>query len=244
MAKLFRRDTNIALAVTLTALGSVLCVVTLPTVAAFGLREFLGEAVAIEVPVGALTAQLALSLLLPIGIGMGARARWPEFVARHQGQLQRAVMIAIGALIALAIPFVDTSDMGKLSLADLPHAIAAGVAWAAAAMAIGWGVAAALKLSAEDRHVRDRIHHAQRHDRRDRRAIRPRPSRPRAVEQALDHRLSVAAAAVNGGVAHNAGRLRRATRSTDSVLMDQDVSATVALGTDAHTITSSRRSGI
>ena len=34
---------NIALAVTLTALASVLCVVTLPTIAAFGLRLFLGE---------------------------------------------------------------------------------------------------------------------------------------------------------------------------------------------------------
>ena len=39
-------------------------------------------------PVAALIAQLALSLLLPIGIGMGVRARWPEFVASTR-RLQR-----------------------------------------------------------------------------------------------------------------------------------------------------------
>ena len=116
---------NIALAVTLTALASVLCTVTLPTIAAFGLRVLLGEAVAIDVPVAALIAQLALSLLLPIGIGMTLRAQRPEFVARNLRHLQRAVMIAIGALIAIAIPFVDTAELGKLSFTDAPAALVA-----------------------------------------------------------------------------------------------------------------------
>ena len=142
---------NIALAVTLTALASVLCTVTLPTIAAFGLRALLGEAVAIDVPVAALIAQLALSLLLPIGIGMTLRARRPEFVARNLRQFQRAVMIAIGVLIAIAIPFVDTAEMGKLSLTDAPDALVAGVVWALAAMGLGWGVARALDLPADDR---------------------------------------------------------------------------------------------
>ena len=142
---------NVALAVTLTALGSVLCVVTLPTIAALGLRLILGEAVAIDVPVAALIAQLALSLLLPIAIGMTARARWTEFVARNQVRIQRGVMIAIGGLIAAAVPFVDTSEMRTLSLTDVPHAIAAGVVWAAAAMGLGWCVALQLGLPADDR---------------------------------------------------------------------------------------------
>jgi BASS family bile acid:Na+ symporter len=142
---------NVALAVTLTALASVLCTVTLPTIAAFGLRVVLGEAVAIEVPVTALIAQLALSLLLPIAIGMAVRARAPEFVERNLRALQRAVMIAIGALIVLAAPFFDTSAMSNLSFADAPVALAAAAIWAVAAMGIGWFVARALDLPADDR---------------------------------------------------------------------------------------------
>lgn len=142
---------NVALAVTLTALASVLCTVTLPTIAAFGLRVLLGEAVAIEVPVAALIAQLALSLLLPIGIGMTLRARRPEFVARNLRRLQRVVMIGIGVLIAIAIPFVDTAEMRELSLTDAPVALVASAVWAVAAMGLGWGVARALALPADDR---------------------------------------------------------------------------------------------
>ncbi len=142
---------NIALAVTLTALASVLCTVTLPTIAAFGLRAFLGEAVAIEVPVAALIAQLALSLLLPIGIGMTLRARRPEFVARHLRHLQRAVFAAIGVLIAIAVPFVDTAGAGGLSLSDARAGLLAAAVWAVAAMGVGWSVARLLDLPADDR---------------------------------------------------------------------------------------------
>ncbi len=140
---------NIALAVTLTALGSVLCTVTLPTIAAFGLRTFLGESVAIDVPVMRLMAQLALTLLLPIGLGMAIRARKPEFVEQHHRRLQRAVFLAITLLLAVAIPFADTGD--ELSFADAGGGLVAAAVWALAAMALGWGVGRALGLPADDR---------------------------------------------------------------------------------------------
>jgi len=142
---------NVALAVTLTALASVLCTVTLPTIAAFGLRALLGEAVAIDVPVGTLIGQLALSLLLPIAIGMAVRARRPEFVARNQRRIQRGVMLAIGALIAAAVPFMDASRASALPFADARAAVVAAVAWAVAALGLGWAVAVALALPPDDR---------------------------------------------------------------------------------------------
>jgi predicted Na+-dependent transporter len=82
---------------------------------------------------------------------MTLRARRPEFVARNLRHLQRAVMIAIGALIAIAIPFVDTAEMGKLSFTDAPAALVASVVLTLAAMGLGWGVARALGLPADDR---------------------------------------------------------------------------------------------
>jgi bile acid:Na+ symporter, BASS family len=142
---------NVALAVTLTALASVLCTITLPTIAAFGLRAVLGETVAIEVPVAALIGQLALSLLLPIAIGMSVRARRPELVARHHTRIQRAVMLAIGALIAAAIPFMDRSQADAVSFADARAGVVAAVAWAFAALALGWAVARLLALPGDDR---------------------------------------------------------------------------------------------
>ena len=142
---------NVALAVTLTALTSVLCTVTLPTIAAFGLRAQLGEAIAIEVPVALLVGQLALSLLLPIAIGMTVRARWPIWAQRNLRRVQRAVMVAIGALIAVAAPFFDPKDAGALSLADARAGLVAAVAWALSALALGWAVARALALPADDR---------------------------------------------------------------------------------------------
>jgi bile acid:Na+ symporter, BASS family len=142
---------NAALAVTLTALASVACVVTLPTIAAIGMRELLGEAVAVEVPVAALIGQLALSLLLPIALGMTVRARRPDFVARNLRVVQRSVLAAIGVLIAIAVPFVDTADADRLSLADARASVGAGIAWAVAAMALGWSVARGLGLPPDDR---------------------------------------------------------------------------------------------
>jgi BASS family bile acid:Na+ symporter len=142
---------NIALAVTLTALASVLCVVTLPTIAALGLRFFLGESVAIDVPVAKLIAQLVVSLLVPIGIGMTVRARRPEFVARRQRLLQRAVMIAIGVLIAASVPLVDRSEARALPWTDARAGLPAAAALAFGAMSLGWGVARVLALPADDR---------------------------------------------------------------------------------------------
>jgi len=142
---------NVALAVTLTALASVLCTVTLPTIAAFGLRAQLGESVAIDVPVAALVGQLSLSLLLPIAIGMTVRARRPEFVAKHRTRIQRAVMLAIGALIAAAVPFMDRSQASTLSFADARAGLVAAIAWALAALGLGYSVARALALPADDR---------------------------------------------------------------------------------------------
>jgi bile acid:Na+ symporter, BASS family len=139
---------NLALCVTLTALTSVLCVVTLPTIAALGMGMFLGDSVDIDVPVALLMTQLIFSMLLPIGLGMALRARRPLFVARHQRRFQRFTLVTIAALTTLGVAFADT---GQLTLADAGVGFVAAGVWTAAAMAIGWAVASALRLPPSDR---------------------------------------------------------------------------------------------
>lgn len=141
-------NANTALSVTLTAFASVLAVVTLPTVAAFGLRFFLGGEVSIDVPVSLLFGQLAVSLLLPIGLGMALRARRPQLVERYRRRLQRGAIVAIVILTAGALV---AGGGGELGLADAGQGLVAAAVWTLAAMAIGWAVAAILGLGAADR---------------------------------------------------------------------------------------------
>jgi BASS family bile acid:Na+ symporter len=142
---------NTALSVSLTALASVLAVVTLPTIAAFGMRFFLGGEVAIEVPVFLLFGQLAASLLLPIALGMALRARRPALVERYRRRLQRGAIVAIVILTGAAILSGGGSGSGGLTFADAEQGLLAAGVWTLAAMAIGWGVAAVLGLGAADR---------------------------------------------------------------------------------------------
>jgi BASS family bile acid:Na+ symporter len=139
---------NTALSVTLTAVASVLAVVTLPTLTALAVGFFLEDGVDLEVPVAMLVAQLAFSLLLPIGLGMWFRARWPEHTLRHGPKLQRAAMVVIALLVTLGVIFGDRAD---LSFQDAKLGLVAAGVWTAAAMAIGWTTAAALRLPPDDR---------------------------------------------------------------------------------------------
>lgn len=139
---------NTALSVTLTAVASVLSVVTLPAFAAIGMRFFLGEGVDVDVPVGTLIVQLTLVLLLPISLGMWLRNRWPEFAVAHARQLQRGALLAIALIIGVAIAFGEGEE---LSFEDARAGLLAGAVWTLSAMLIGYAVAAALRLPAADR---------------------------------------------------------------------------------------------
>jgi BASS family bile acid:Na+ symporter len=141
---------NTALSVSLTAFASVLAVVTLPTIAAVGLRFFLGEATPIRVPVGLLFGQLFVSLLLPIALGMRIRARRPEWVERYRRRLQHGAVIGIALLTAAAIATGGGSG-SELSFADARQGFLAAAVWTLGAMALGWSVGLALGLPAGDR---------------------------------------------------------------------------------------------
>jgi len=140
---------NTALSVSLTAMTSVLAVVTLPIIAALGMTLFLGDGVSVDVPVLSLIAQLTFSLLLPISLGMTLRARRPAFAARNRRRLQLLGGLAIASLIALAVAFGEEESLA--SFEQVQAGILAAAVWTLAAMAIGWGVASLLRLTSADR---------------------------------------------------------------------------------------------
>ena len=139
---------NTALSVSLTATASAFAVVMLPLLASLVMGLFLDEAVAVEIPVATLVAQLAVSLLLPIAFGMWLRARNPWGVLKYAALLQRITMIVIGLVIAVAIALAPEEQM-NFEGSGVAF-VAAGV-WTLVAMAIGWGTALVLRLPSDDR---------------------------------------------------------------------------------------------
>jgi BASS family bile acid:Na+ symporter len=139
---------HVALSVSLTAVSSVLAVVTLPALAALGMRLFIGEAAQIEVPVAHLVSQLMLFLLIPIALGMWLRVRRPEGALRYISWGNRVALVAIIAITAISA----SSDGAALpSGSEFVRAAVGGVLWTVLAMGIGWGVAALLGLGPNDR---------------------------------------------------------------------------------------------
>ncbi len=139
---------NVALSVTLTAVASLLAVVSLPLLAAVGIRMFLEDGVDVDVPVGFLVSQLVFFLAIPIGIGMWVRSRRPEASKAYVSRANRFAVIAI--LIATVLGAASGNDLLPTG-AEFAWAVLAAVAWTVCAMAIGWGLGNALALDPHDR---------------------------------------------------------------------------------------------
>lgn len=139
---------NVALSVTLTAIASLLAVITMPLMATLGLSFFIGDAGGANVPLGTLFTQLVLFLAIPIGLGMVVRFRRPDAAARYVWRANRFAVIAI--LILTPFGAIVNRDMLPSGAEFLP-ALGAGLAWTFAAMAIGWSIGALLRLDSDDR---------------------------------------------------------------------------------------------
>jgi BASS family bile acid:Na+ symporter len=139
---------NVALSVSLTAAASVFAVFTLPILSSLGMRLFLDEPLDVDVPVAALTAQLGLTLLVPVAVGMAVRSRYPAEAKRLAPRLHRLTLVAIVLVFSAAIALAPEEEV---SFEGSGRAALAALLWTLSAMTIGWGVARVLGLSSEDR---------------------------------------------------------------------------------------------
>jgi BASS family bile acid:Na+ symporter len=88
-----------ALSVTLTAINSLITIITIPLIITFSLDTFLGESAQIDAPVIEMITQLLVIIVIPLSIGMSIRKFAPQVADR----MDKPVRIASGALIALVI---------------------------------------------------------------------------------------------------------------------------------------------
>ncbi|AFY94140.1 bile acid:sodium symporter family protein [Chamaesiphon minutus] len=101
---------DVALSVSLTAVGSIITVFTIPVFANLALQHFLGQNAAIEMPIGQTMGQIFLITLLPIAIGMTVRQRFPHIANRLEKVMSR---VAAG-LLALIIILLVVREGSKL----------------------------------------------------------------------------------------------------------------------------------
>ncbi|WP_024890896.1 bile acid:sodium symporter family protein [Luteimonas huabeiensis] len=93
---------DVALNITLTAVNSLLCLVTLPLILDLSLRFFLGEGQYVPPPVRKIV-EVATLILLPVAIGMAVRALAPGFAARMEKPIRLLSVLVLVLLIGGAV---------------------------------------------------------------------------------------------------------------------------------------------
>lgn len=132
---------NVALSITLTAVSSVITVLTIPLVVNFAMQQFMGEAVALRLPFGATVLQIAVITLIPVVIGMVLHRYRPQFAAK----IERWVKWL--SLFFLALIIVGLLAKERANVADF----FLQVGWAALSlnvvtMALGFTIATLARL--------------------------------------------------------------------------------------------------
>jgi len=117
---LARGDT--ALSITLTALSSVVAVVSVPLIVDFALRYFTGAGIPVELPMGDLVRAVFLLTTVPVALGMMVRHLYPAWVARVEPMAAR-VAVSLFVLIVIAT-FASQRESLALNLASIGPAAA------------------------------------------------------------------------------------------------------------------------
>ncbi len=93
---------DVALALSFTAVASVLTIFTLPLIVTFTLKHFAGSSEAVSVPVGAMMGQIFLMLALPVSLGMLARNRWPKPAIRVEPKATKLATVLFVVIVLAA----------------------------------------------------------------------------------------------------------------------------------------------
>jgi BASS family bile acid:Na+ symporter len=93
---------DVALNITLTAVNSVLSLLTLPLIVNLALSHFMGEGRAIPLQADKVIQVFAI-VLVPVGIGMAVRSRWPALAVRLGRPVKSVSVVLLVAIVAATI---------------------------------------------------------------------------------------------------------------------------------------------
>ncbi len=140
---------NLALSVTLTAISSMLCFVTIPLWIRIALGLFgdglENDAQALQVPLVATALQLFFVTLLPVAIGMAIRGVWPAWSSRVREPVRRGAAVVMGAAIVLIV-----GGEWETVLEHFRDAALGALLLASATLLSGWTLARICQLDTRD----------------------------------------------------------------------------------------------
>jgi BASS family bile acid:Na+ symporter len=133
---------DLALSVSLTAVSSIISILTIPFIVQFALEEFSNESMAISVDALTMIKQLLVIVIIPVGIGMFIKNKYEAFADKMEKPVKIAsALIFVLVIIGVTISIKDVF-MSYLSEAGLP-AILLNVS----TMALGFLMAVLFKLT-------------------------------------------------------------------------------------------------
>lgn len=136
---------DVALSVTLTAVVSLLSILTVPVFTAIAVRHFMGDA-APDVSVAALAVAMFVITTLPVALGLAMRHLAPGFAARIEPGLS-----ALAALLFVLIVLAALAGNWSVFTENLARLGPALISMNAALMLLGLGIAAAAGLAWQTR---------------------------------------------------------------------------------------------
>ncbi|WP_395769763.1 bile acid:sodium symporter family protein [Arenimonas sp.] len=93
---------DVALNITLTAVNSLLCLLSLPLIVGFSLAYFMAADQAVPPPFGKII-EVGLIILVPVAIGMGIRRTWPQLSDRVEKPLRLFSVLLLALLVVLTM---------------------------------------------------------------------------------------------------------------------------------------------
>ena len=128
---------DVALALSFTAVASVLTIFTLPFIVAWSLGYFSGAAQAVDVPVSMMMAQVFLMMGLPVALGMALRG-WRESLAlRLEPKFTKVATVLFVLVVIAAIS--KNWDVARAAFPTLaPLALGLNLTMLACGFAVAW----------------------------------------------------------------------------------------------------------
>lgn len=136
---------SLALSITLTALSSVITMVTIPLWINLGAQLFLGQEGPVRLPLALTFAQLLFVTLIPIGLGMLCRRRFPVWTERWRPPIKRT-MAGLSTFVLVGIVAMQWETVSR----DFSVSAWSALSLVVAALAMGFVLARGGRLGRSD----------------------------------------------------------------------------------------------
>lgn len=128
---------DVALALSFTAVASVLTILTLPLIVSFSLQHFAGSSQVVSAPVGTMMGQIFVMMGLPVALGMTVRRQWAACALRMEPKATKVATVLF-VLIVIAAAFRNWNVLRENFATLAPFAIGLNITMLLCGFIVAW----------------------------------------------------------------------------------------------------------